>query len=174
MRITHGHSQAGVPQYFLQRKDVAAVLNEVTGKGMPQTMASLSTRQINRSSSQCSPKRCNRPTEQTMLFPMRNYPAVQLRRNGHRPNLATLGATETDNSIAYGGWLQAFHADSHSQSVSTPATRLSAQWSPRQFPLLDTQRFNQLQRILIGDLTKTAQLIEDGTHVAQFIVKRFS
>jgi hypothetical protein len=39
---------------------------------------------------------------------------------------------------------------------------------------LDTQRFNQLQRILIGDLTKTAQLIEDGTHVAQFIVKRFS
>ena len=32
--IAHGHSQAGVPEDFLQGQDVAAVLNEVAGKGM--------------------------------------------------------------------------------------------------------------------------------------------
>ena len=101
---------------------------------------------------------------------MRDYPTVQLRRNGHRPNLATLGATETDNSIAYSGWLQAFslrparpccQTDQHNKFYmrifTTRAYRLQQlgyllSGQPRQFPLLDTQRFNQLQRILIGDL----------------------
>lgn len=41
MRVAHGHSQAGVAQDLLQGEDVAAVLNEVAGKGVPQAMSGL-------------------------------------------------------------------------------------------------------------------------------------
>lgn len=35
MRIAHGNGQAGVSQDLLQGQDVAALLYEVTGEGVP-------------------------------------------------------------------------------------------------------------------------------------------
>ena len=44
VRIAHGHGQAGVTQDFLQGEDVAAVLDEVAGEGMPQGVGGLAFR----------------------------------------------------------------------------------------------------------------------------------
>jgi hypothetical protein len=57
MRITHRHGQARVTQYFLQRENVAASLNEVAGKAMPERMTSLPLGQIDTRTNQCPPKR---------------------------------------------------------------------------------------------------------------------
>lgn len=70
--ITHGHSQTGVPEDFLQVQDVSAVLDEMASKGMPQTMAGLTTRKVNRCSSQGATKRGNSLRTLAMPLPVLN------------------------------------------------------------------------------------------------------
>jgi len=41
IRISHRHGQARMTQDLLQREDVAAVLDEVAGEGMPERMGGL-------------------------------------------------------------------------------------------------------------------------------------
>ena len=41
VRIAHGHSQARVAENLLQGKDVATILNEVTGESVPKAMGGL-------------------------------------------------------------------------------------------------------------------------------------
>lgn len=54
MGIAHGHGQAGMTQDLLQSEDVAAVLDEVAGEGMPEGMGGLPSRKLNRRSGQGS------------------------------------------------------------------------------------------------------------------------
>lgn len=41
VRIAHRHSQAGMPENLLQREDIAAVLDKVAGKGVPESVTCL-------------------------------------------------------------------------------------------------------------------------------------
>lgn len=78
MCVSHGHRQRRIPKDFLEREDVPTIHHEVAGKGVPQSMASLPLRQLNRGALQGAAERCDAGRERTMHPPMRPDPVSQL------------------------------------------------------------------------------------------------
>lgn len=81
-----------MPQYLLEREDIAAIHHEVTGKGVPESMASLPLRKLNRGAIQGAAKGCNAGRERAMHSPVCTRPVSQLWWNRHVPYLPRLGS----------------------------------------------------------------------------------
>jgi len=70
-----------VPQDFLEREDVPAIHHEVACEGVPESVTSLTLRQLNRGAFQGAAEGCDAGRERTMHPPMSPHPVSQLRWN---------------------------------------------------------------------------------------------
>lgn len=83
MRIAHSHGQARMTQDLLQGQDVPAVLDEVTGEGMPESMGGLPFRKLYGRPGQGSAERGDGRIGLAVLLPVANDLGFQLRRAWH-------------------------------------------------------------------------------------------
>lgn len=99
MYIAHGHCKRRMTQDFLKREDVAAIHHKVTSEGVPQGMAGLALRQLNRGALQGAAEGRNAGCKRPMYPPMRPHPVSQLFWNRYVANLARLGSG-IDHNVA--------------------------------------------------------------------------
>ena len=80
-----------MPQYLLERQDIAAIHHEVTGKGVPESMASLPMRKLNRGAIQGAAHGCKAGRERAMHSPAGTPPVSTAWWNRTVPYLPSRG-----------------------------------------------------------------------------------